>query len=232
MKAAGELCATCGTDLALVRAAGLIGHVCNQPGPGDEAPARDWPALPSETSDLDAAGAARVLLEDLLNHRYAMAELDEETPGRLAKALGEMLEGYGEDLPDILKTFPLEGDPGVVAVRNLPFSSLCRHHCLPFFGTASVAYLPLDRIVGLSKLPRLLRAYSRRLQVQEQLGQQVAEALMLHVGARGAMVVIRGRHTCMSCRGIESTGEMVTSCVRGVFRDDVAARAEVLSLIG
>lgn len=161
------------------------------------------------------------------------AHVDPETPGRMSRALAELTSGYGADLAAILKTFPIEkgSDTGIVIVKDLPYASLCEHHVLPFTGTCAVAYLPGDRIVGLSKIPRLLRAITRRLQVQERIGVMVADALMEHVGARGAMVVARARHTCMALRGIESPGEMVTSCVRGVFADDAAARAEVLSLL-
>lgn len=213
-------CEDCGTDLDELAAAGLVGHGCE----GREPEA--W------SSPEEAAPIA------FLEHVFARAGVPEgvriprDTPLRMAKALAEMVSGYGANLRGILKTFRLEGDSGVVAVRDLPFSSLCEHHVLPFTGTASIAYIPTDRIVGLSKLPRVLRAVTRRLQVQERIGQDIADALMMHVRAAGAMVVVRGRHSCMSCRGVESTGEMVTSCVRGVFRDDASARAEALALIG
>lgn len=228
-----DLCQKCGTDLNLVRAAGYIGHIC-QPGPVN---VMTWAGSDEQPwCDPDEA-APRAFLEHVFARAradapFASVEVPDETPVRMAKALAEMLSGYADDPASILKTFGAPEDPGVVGVRDLPFASLCEHHVLPFTGTASIAYLPSDRIVGLSKLPRLLRAVTRRLQVQERIGQVVADALMLNVGARGAMVVVRGRHSCMSCRGIESTGEMVTSCVRGVFRDDASARAEALALIG
>jgi GTP cyclohydrolase IA len=120
----------------------------------------------------------------------------------------------------------------MVAVRDLPFASVCEHHVLPFTGSASVVYIPTSRIIGLSKVPRILRAVSRRLQVQERIGEEVAEVLMhSELRARGVMVVIRARHTCMALRGVESPGEMVTSCIRGVFATDAAARAEAMELI-
>lgn len=161
------------------------------------------------------------------------SDLDVDTPARYLGALDELTSGYGTDLKQLLKVFPLEGnaDPGVVAVRSIPFASLCAHHVLPFSGTVDVAYIPTSVIVGLSKIPRLVRAVTRRLQTQEHIGVQVAEALMLHVGAAGAMVVVRGRHSCMALRGVESPGEMVTSCVRGVFRTEPSARSEALSLL-
>lgn len=175
-----------------------------------------------------AAGAA-----DLLSSLVPPNTLDPDTPGRWIKALDEFASGYGADFATILKCFPLEEakDAGIVAVRGIPFASLCEHHVLPFTGTVAVVYLPTNRIVGLSKIPRLVRAVTRRLQVQERIGQTIADALMEHVGAAGAMVVIKGRHTCMALRGVESPGEMVTSCVRGVFRNDAGARAEAMNLI-
>lgn len=159
---------------------------------------------------------------------------DDETPVRMAKALLELTCGYGEDLGKLLKTFEgVADDNGIVCVRNMPFASLCEHHVLPFTGTITVAYLPSDRIVGLSKIPRLVRAVTRRLQVQERIGAQIADAFMEHVKARGVMVVIKSSHTCMTLRGVECPGEMVTSTIRGVFANESehAARAEVLSLI-
>lgn len=159
---------------------------------------------------------------------------DDETPARMAKALGELTSGYGEDLGAILKTFEgVDPDNGVVCVRNIPFASVCEHHVLPFTGTVTVAYLPSDRIVGLSKIPRLVRAVTRRLQVQERIGAMIADALMDHVKARGVMVVVKAQHTCMTLRGVECPGEMVTSTMRGVFHKESehAARAEVLNLM-
>lgn len=156
----------------------------------------------------------------------------EETAKRMAKAMQELLSGYIDDPLSHLKTFESAADPGMVVVRDMPFASICEHHVLPFTGTASVAYIPTDRIVGLSKVPRILRAVSRRLQVQERIGHEVAEVLMHEkLNARGVMVVIRGRHTCMALRGVESPGEMVTSCIRGRFATDAAARAEAMELM-
>lgn len=170
----------------------------------------------------------RGLLETLAD------DYDAETAHRMAKALEDLTDGYDEnpDLKALLKTFDVDGDPGIVVVRGMPFASVCEHHVLPFTGTVDVAYLPHRKIVGLSKIPRLVRMFSRRLQVQERIGQQVADALENHIdGCRGAMVVIRGRHSCMALRGVQSPGEMVTSAARGVFLHDQAARAEALELL-
>lgn len=156
---------------------------------------------------------------------------DPETPGRMARAFGDLTSGYGANLKAILKTFPVEGDQGIVLVRDVPFASLCEHHVLPFTGTASIVYIPDGTIVGLSKIPRLVRALSRRLQVQERLGSEIGTAMWEHLKPKGVMVVLRGRHSCMAIRGVESPGEMVTSFVLGAFREDPMARAEAMQLM-
>jgi len=157
-----------------------------------------------------------------------------ETPTRMAKALMEMVSGYYGPRPEEIlgRTFPHEGYDEVVVVRSIPFVSLCEHHVLPFTGEVSVGYLPKNRIVGLSKIPRLVEAFSRRLQVQERMTKQIADAMDEHLSPKGLVVRVAGRHSCMSLRGVRSPGEMVTQAVRGVFREDAAARAEVLDLLG
>lgn len=177
---------------------------------------------------------ARELLRRIVGaHEDMMREGIEKTPARMVKALRELTSGYeAGDSPtmvSILTTFKGEGD-GIVVVRDLPFASLCEHHVLPFTGTVSVAYLPSDRIVGLSKIPRVVRKVTRRLQVQERIGNMIADTLELGLSPLGIAVLVRATHTCMCLRGIESHGEMVTSHVRGVFKDQAEARAEVLRL--
>lgn len=152
------------------------------------------------------------------------------TPERMTKALREMTSGYRVDIKALMTTFASEGD-ALVAVRDIPFASLCEHHVLPFAGTVSVAYIPHKRIIGLSKIPRLVHAFARRLQVQERLGVQVADALVEHLSPLGVAVIIRGEHSCMRLRGVESTGEMVTSTMRGVFKESQNARTEVMGLL-
>lgn len=160
------------------------------------------------------------------------ADVDPETPGRMLKALREMTAGYAtSDLKSLLKTFDAPSDPGIVSVRGIPFASLCEHHVLPFTGTVSVAYIPSKRIVGLSKIPRLVRAVTRRLQVQERIGQMVADAMVDGLDPIGVMVIVTGAHTCMNLRGIECPGDMVTSCVRGAFAKEPEARAEAMALL-
>jgi GTP cyclohydrolase I len=175
-------------------------------------------------------------LEDVLSMLVPSAQFGSEsmrdTPTRMLRALEDMTSGYEQDPREILRTdFESEGYDQVIVVRGIPFASLCEHHVLPFTGTADVAYLPGDRIVGLSKIPRLVECFARRLQVQERLTRDIAGALQEHLDPRGVMVVLRGTHSCMALRGVRSTGEMVTSDVRGLFRTDDAARAEALMLL-
>jgi GTP cyclohydrolase IA len=156
-----------------------------------------------------------------------------ETPARVAKAWQEWCEGYGQDPADILKTFEdgAEGVDEMVVVKDIPFYTHCEHHMAPFFGTATIGYLPNQKIVGLSKLSRLLDIYARRLQVQERLGCQVADAIMEHLDALGCGVVITARHLCMESRGIKKQGSTTaTSALRGLFKEDPAVRAEFLAL--
>lgn len=156
-----------------------------------------------------------------------------ETPERAAKAWREWTSGYGINPADVLKVFNdgAEECDEMVVVRDIPVYSHCEHHLAPIFGTATVAYLPDKVIVGLSKLPRLVDIYARRLQVQERMTNQVASALMQHLKPRGCGVVITARHMCMESRGVRLAGTAtVTQALRGAFRDDPAVRAEFLSL--
>ena len=155
-----------------------------------------------------------------------------ETPARVAKAWSEMLSGYADDPEKILaKNFSGPSDE-IVVLRGIEFFSTCEHHLLPFHGRISVAYLPGRRVVGISKLARLVDCFARRLQMQERLTRHIAESLMRCAGARGAAVISEGVHLCMCARGVRKTGAtMVTSSLLGVFRRSSAARAEVLALL-
>lgn len=156
-----------------------------------------------------------------------------ETPKRVAKAWAEWCSGYTQDPAEVLKTFEdgAEGVDEMVVVKDIPFYTHCEHHMAPFFGTATIGYLPNKKIVGLSKLSRLLDIYARRLQVQERLGCQVADALMEHLDALGCGVVIKARHLCMESRGVKKQGHSTTtSALRGLFKDDPAVRSEFLAL--
>jgi GTP cyclohydrolase I len=155
------------------------------------------------------------------------------TPDRVASSLRDLTEGYAMDAADAVgdAVFAQDYDEMVV-VRDLPFYSLCEHHLLPFFGVCHVAYQPAGRVVGLSKIPRLVDVFAHRLQLQERLTRQVAEALQEVVEPNGVGVVIEARHLCMEMRGVERTGaQTVTSCMLGAFRDDARTRAEFLELV-
>jgi len=156
-----------------------------------------------------------------------------ETPKRFAKAMRALTSGYESDPASVVGhgIFPAEGE-GVVLVRDVEFYSLCEHHLLPFFGRAHVAYLPGERIIGLSKIPRLVDLYARRFQVQERLTEQVADALVSLLAPKGVVVVAEASHMCMAMRGVEKQhSQTATRALRGVFAYDPAARQEVLSMI-
>ncbi|HVA70289.1 MAG TPA: GTP cyclohydrolase I FolE [Acidimicrobiales bacterium] len=157
-----------------------------------------------------------------------------ETPRRVADMYVELFEGVESDPGEHLRVTFEVGHDEMVMVRDIPFTSLCEHHLVPFVGHAHVAYLPAPdgRIAGLSKLARLVEGYARRLQVQERMTTQVAEAMERELKPRGSIVVIEAEHFCMSMRGVKKEGmTTVTSAVRGVFRDDAAYRAEALQYI-
>lgn len=156
-----------------------------------------------------------------------------ETPARVAKAYETWLGGYSIDPASLLKTFE-DGAPGkgeLIIVHNIPVQSMCEHHMAPFQGIAHVGYIPKGKIVGLSKLARLVDAWARRLQVQERLTQQVADTLVGSLDPIGAAVIIRCTHTCMSSRGVKVHGSTTTtSAMRGALMDEPSARAEFMQL--
>lgn len=154
------------------------------------------------------------------------------TPERVLRAWQEMTTGYRVDTRALLRTeFDSEYDE-VVALRAVPFHSLCEHHLLPFHGTAAVAYLPKGgKVVGLSKLARLVEAHARRFQIQERMTRDIAADVQSALEPRGVAVLVRARHSCMEARGVCKPGaEMVTTALLGLFKDDARARAEVLAL--
>jgi GTP cyclohydrolase IA len=157
-----------------------------------------------------------------------------ETPRRVADMYVELFEGVDADPGEHLRTTFEAGHDEMVMVRDIPFTTLCEHHLVPFTGLAHVAYLPgpQGRITGLSKMARLVEGYARRLQVQERLTTDIVEAMERELTPRGSMVVIEAEHFCMSMRGVKKQGtSTVTSAVRGVFRDDAAYRTEALQYI-
>ena len=179
--------------------------------------------------------AIQALIEQLLVHLGENPTRDGlvKTPERVAKAFRFFTQGYQEDPEAILNgaLFPIEYDEMVV-IRDIDFFSLCEHHLLPFYGKCHVAYLPNGRIVGLSKIPRLVEVYSRRLQVQERLTVQIAEALQQKLNPHGVAVVMEARHLCMMMRGVETPNAVaVTSSMQGVFQSQQKTREEFLQLI-
>lgn len=155
-----------------------------------------------------------------------------DTPRRVAKMYRELFSGVAADPAVHLKRVFHEQYDEVVLLRDIDFHSLCEHHLLPFHGKAHVAYLPNGRVVGLSKLARTVDAFARRPQVQERMTCQIADALMRNLAPKGVVVVVEAEHLCMKMRGVQKpNGVMVTSAVRGTFKDNAAARAEVMMLI-
>ena len=179
-----------------------------------------------------AERAVRDLLEAIGEDPNREGLLD--TPGRVARMWVEVLDGTNND-PDhhLERTFEIEHDE-MVLVRDIPFTSVCEHHMLPFSGTAHIAYLPgtTGRFTGLSKLARLVEGYARRLQVQERLTSQLADAMQNMLDPVGVLVVVEAEHSCMSIRGVRKPGtKTVTTAVRGIYRTDGSARAEVMAFI-
>ena len=155
-----------------------------------------------------------------------------KTPSRVARSYAELMSGLRTDPRTHLRTVFTERYDEIVLLRDIEFHSLCEHHLLPFTGKAHVAYLPAGKVVGLSKLARLVEGFARRPQVQERLTNQVADALMEELSPGGAACVIEAVHTCMTIRGAKKAGSvMVTSALRGAFKDCPMSRAEVLSLM-
>ena len=153
-----------------------------------------------------------------------------DTPERVARMYSELFAGMRQDPRDLLaKTFTQKYDEMVI-VRDIGFESICEHHLLPFTGKAHVAYLPNGKIVGLSKLARVVEVLARRPQVQERMTEELADLLMAELDARGVGVILEASHTCMTIRGIRKPGSLcVTSAMRGVFRDNQSTRAELMS---
>ena len=157
-----------------------------------------------------------------------------ETPKRILSSWEDLFYGYNESAEDHIKHFSSDGYDGIVLLKDIEFYSMCEHHMLPFFGRAHVAYLPGDRVIGVSKLARILDVFARRLQIQERIGEQVTHSLMTSALApKGAACVIESKHMCMACRGVEKQHSvMVTSSLKGVFLDSPKSRAELFNLIG
>ncbi len=193
-------------------------------------PAEARQPAPRPTQE-EAEAAVRVLLA------YAGDDPDREglvdTPRRVAKAYRELFGGYFEDAGEILdRVFEeVDGYDDMVLVRDIPFSSHCEHHMVPFVGRAHIAYYPSEGVVGLSKLARLVDMYARRLQTQEAMTAQVVEAIETHLKPRGVAVFIEAEHMCMSMRGVRKQGaKTITTRFTGVFRDDPAEQVRFMSM--
>jgi len=156
-----------------------------------------------------------------------------KTPQRAAKAFEYLTKGYQADLDSIVNGAIFESDNDeMIIVKDIEMYSLCEHHLLPFYGRCHIGYLPNDKIIGLSKIARIVDAFARRLQVQENLTKQIAEAILKYTGGKGVGVVIEAKHLCMMMRGVEKqNSSMKTSCMLGTFRSDSSTRHEFLSLI-
>jgi GTP cyclohydrolase IA len=155
------------------------------------------------------------------------------TPQRVEQSLRFLTSGYGADIDDVLNDALFTVDYSeMVIVKDIDFYSLCEHHLLPFFGKCHVAYIPTDKVIGLSKIPRLVDVFSRRLQVQERLTNQIAETIRDKIVPLGVAVVMEATHLCMSMRGVEKQNSVaVTSAMLGVFRDNARTRMEFLELV-
>ena len=155
-----------------------------------------------------------------------------ETPRRVARMYAEMFSGLHQDPSPLLEAAFSEEYDELVVLRDITFNSLCEHHLMPFEGVVHIAYLPDGQVVGISKLARVVDVFARRPQVQERLTMQICDLIMDRVQAKGAAVVIRATHTCMTCRGVRKPGSlMVTSAIRGSCRSDARTRAEVMTLL-
>ena len=156
----------------------------------------------------------------------------QETPKRIAKSLEKLFGGYNLDPKDMVTVFDGENYDEMIICKDIDFYSNCEHHMQPFFGKVSIGYIPKKKIIGLSKLPRLVEVYSRRLQNQERLTMQIADALYDIIDPKGVGVVIEGKHLCMMARGVEKqNASMTTSNFRGLFKKDQKTRSEFLKLI-
>jgi GTP cyclohydrolase I len=212
--------------LPVKRKVGPMNFFCNDIERADNEPAQEM--VPEEVQE-----AVRTLL------RWVGEDPEREglrdTPMRHAKAWREYCAGYDEDPGmHLARTFEeVAGYDEIVLLKDIPFQSHCEHHLAPIIGKASIAYLPKDRVVGISKLARVLHGYARRLQIQERLTAEIAQSIWEHLKPAGVAVVIEAQHGCMTGRGVKTHGVgMVTSRMLGCFLEDRSSRAELMSLMG
>jgi GTP cyclohydrolase IA len=206
---------------------------------------------PSAAESSDGNGAMRTLAEGVAGNVVDLPRIERavreiliavgedpdreglvETPARVARMYAEMFSGLKQDAREHVRKFFTEEYDEVVLVRDISFQSMCEHHLLPFIGTAHVAYIPNGKVIGLSKIARVVEVVSRRPQVQERMTEEIANLLVEELDAKGVAVVIEASHSCMTIRGIKKPGSsMVTSAMKGTFRANLSSRAEVMQLI-
>lgn len=174
------------------------------------------------------------LIKELLKELGENPERDglKDTPRRVAKAYTETLSGYVKSPAEVMRFFEKDGYDQMIVCKNIEFYSYCEHHMLPFYGKVHIAYVPNKRIIGLSKLARITDIFARRLQVQERMTTQIAEAIKLYLKPKGVAVVVEGKHLCMMMRGVQKQeSSMITSAMLGNFRKNPETRNEFLKLI-
>ncbi len=177
--------------------------------------------------------------EESMNEVFRSLNLDttkpdlKKTPTRWLNGIRELVSGYSIDPGELLSVSFDTGTPygGIVVSKNLPFISVCEHHVFPFYGVADIAYIPNDRVVGLSKLARLLDCYAKRFQIQERMTTEIIESIEHYLKPQASAVFIKATHTCQCWRGVQKPGEMVTSELRGRFRENAEARNELMHLL-
>ncbi|MBA3387473.1 MAG: GTP cyclohydrolase I FolE [Chthoniobacterales bacterium] len=190
--------------------------------------------------DLPRCGAAKLASLERSFHELLEAVGEDpqregllKTPGRAARAFEFLTNGYRQDLDEIVNRAIFHSDASeIILVKDIELYSMCEHHLLPFIGKAHVAYIPAGKVIGLSKVARIVDVFARRLQIQEQLTTQIADALMKALHPSGVAVVIEAKHLCMMMRGVEKQNSvMTTSCLLGSFKEDARTRSEFLSLL-
>lgn len=201
--------------------------------------------LDGETDEPQASAASRPPARvDMLRLQQAVREILaavgedpdreglRETPARVARMYAELFSGLRDDPRVHLQKFFTEKYDEVVLVRDISFNSMCEHHLLPFMGRAHIGYIPKGKVIGLSKLARVVESVSRRPQVQERMTEEIADLLVSELEAKGVAVVVEATHTCMTIRGVRKPGSLcVTSAMKGLFRSNVSSRAEIMQLI-
>lgn len=205
--------------------------------PADDRRLLDVRKIPVKINHVSPAMPEKKMTETI---RQLITQLGEDprregllhTPERVAKAWEKICGGYGKRVEDVITTFDSEDFDEMVIVRDIEFYSTCEHHLLPFFGSVTIGYLPNRTIIGISKIPRIVEIFARRLQNQERLTMQIANAIADATGAKGVGVIITAKHLCMMARGVEKQASSVdTSCMLGRFKHDLRTRSEFLQLV-